>query len=50
MIMLGENFFLKDSKLDSCDIVHFKYAPIVSPDLEWSFSKYKALWIDNRKS
>ena len=46
MILLGENFLLKDS----CDIVHFKYAPIVSAEAESSFFMYKALLAENRKS
>jgi len=32
------------------DISSFKYAPIVSYDVERSFSKYKAMVCDNRKN
>lgn len=36
-------------ELTSNDIVYFKYAPIVSVDVERSFSTYKTLLADNRR-
>ncbi|KAF0719005.1 DUF659 domain-containing protein [Aphis craccivora] len=55
-ILDGEN----DSNLDdfiefpddysSDDIVYFKYAPITSVDVERSFSAYKTILSDNRRS
>ena len=32
------------------DLVHFRFAPITSVDVERSFSKYKNLLTDNRRS
>ncbi|XP_022166527.1 uncharacterized protein LOC111031049, partial [Myzus persicae] len=32
------------------DITYFKYAPITSTDVERSFSRYKTLLVDNRRS
>jgi len=32
------------------DITYFKYAPITSTDIERSFSRYKTLLVDNRRS
>lgn len=32
------------------DLAHFKFAPITSVDVEISFSKYKYLPSDNRRS
>jgi hypothetical protein len=38
------------AELSSEDISCFKYVPIVSADVERSFSKYKAMLRDNRRS
>jgi hypothetical protein len=36
--------------LSAEDLAHFKFAPITSVDVERSFSKYKYLLSDNRRS
>ena len=51
-ILSGESFsaFSIEEELTASDLVHFKYAPIVSADVERSFSKYKNVLSDNRRS
>jgi hypothetical protein len=50
-ILTGESFStLNIEELTASDLVHFKYAPIVSADVERSFSKYKNVLSDNRRS
>lgn len=36
--------------LNTADFAHFQFAPITSVDVERSFSKYKNLLSDNRRS
>ena len=43
---LGE----EDPALDSNDVTLFKYAPLTSCDVEGSFSMYKKILSDNRRS
>jgi hypothetical protein len=43
---LGE----EDPALDSNDVTLFKYAPLTSCDVERSFSMYKKILSDNRRS
>jgi len=38
----------EDEELSVEDLSNFKYAPIVSCDVERSFSKYKSMLRDNR--
>ncbi|KAF0715867.1 DUF659 domain-containing protein, partial [Aphis craccivora] len=45
--ILNQNF---PDDLNNSDIAHFKFAPITSVDVERSFSKYKNLLSDNRRS
>jgi len=40
--------FLDDFSAD--DLIHFRFAPITSVDVERSFSKYKNVLTDNRRS
>ena len=46
----GENFSLADSELNPGDIACFQYAPIVSGEVERSFSIYNSVLADNRQS
>jgi hypothetical protein len=39
-----------DPELSSNDFTFFKYAPITSCDVERSFSRYKTMLSDNRRS
>jgi hypothetical protein len=48
-VLMGE-FSITEIKLTSSDLVYFKYAPIASVDVERSFSKYKNVLADNRRS
>jgi hypothetical protein len=43
---LGED----DPALDSKDVTLFKYAPLTSCDVDRSFSQYKKILSDNRRS
>jgi len=45
--VLNQNF---PDDLNNSDIAHFQFAPITSVDVEKSFSKYKNLLSDNRRS
>ena len=56
---LGHIFEVLDSEsfdiscieeLTAGDLVYFKYAPVVSMDVERSFSRYKNVLCDNRRS
>ncbi|PNF19043.1 hypothetical protein B7P43_G11713 [Cryptotermes secundus] len=49
-ILSGESFsaFSIEEELTASDLVHFKYAPVVSADVERSFSKYKNVLSDSR--
>lgn len=51
-ILSGENFSIGElpGDLNPSDIVYFKYAPIVTVEVERSFSMYKSLLRDNRQS
>jgi hypothetical protein len=51
-ILTGESFstFNIEEELPASDLVHLKYTPIVSADVERSFSKYKNVFSDNRRS
>lgn len=51
-VLTGEDFSMTDieEELTSSDIVCFKYAPIASVDVERSFSMYKNVLADNRRS
>jgi hypothetical protein len=51
-ILIGESFSTLNivEELTARDLVHFKYAPIVSADVERSLSKYKNVLSDNRRS
>lgn len=51
-VLMGEDFSTTDieEELTSSDLVHFKYAPIASVDVERSFSMYKNVLADNRRS
>jgi hypothetical protein len=42
---LGE----EDTTLDSNDVTLFKYAPLISRDVQRSFSMYKEILSDNRR-
>lgn len=46
----GENFSLPDCELNPGDIACFQFAPIVSVEVERSFSIYKSVLADNRQS
>jgi hypothetical protein len=50
-IVTGESFstFIIE-ELTASDLVHLKYAPIMSADVENCFSKYKHVLSDNRRS
>jgi hypothetical protein len=50
-VLTGESFDTSciEEELTAADLVHFKYAPIVSTDVERSFSKYKTVLPDNRR-
>ena len=43
----GENFSLADCELNPEDIACFQYAPILSVEVERSFSIYKSVLADN---
>lgn len=51
-ILNGENVLNQNfpDDLNNSDIAHFQFAPITSVDVERSFSKYKNLLSDNRRS
>lgn len=51
-VISGETFSLGAIECDlvTSDIVYFKYAPIVSVEVERTFSMYKVLLADNRQS
>lgn len=51
-VLSGEKFSLGElpGDLEASDIVYFKYAPLVSVQVERSFSMYKAMLADNRES
>jgi len=51
-ILCGKEVELDNSELelDASDLTCFKYAPVTSCDVERSFSKYKAIVSDNRRS
>ena len=51
-VLTGQNFNRSgfEEELASSDLAYFKYAPIVSADVERSFSKYKNVLADNRCS
>ena len=51
-ILSGEEFRMDnfEENLTVSDIVFFKYAPITSVEVERSFSKYKTVLADNRRS
>lgn len=51
-ILSGKEFKMDifDEDLTASDIVFFKYAPITSVEVERSFSKYKTVLADNRRS
>jgi hypothetical protein len=46
----GETLGEEDPALDSNDVTLFKYAPLTSFDVERSFSMYKKILSDNRRS
>ncbi|PNF17918.1 hypothetical protein B7P43_G02195 [Cryptotermes secundus] len=50
-ILTGECFsaFSTEEELTASDLVHFKYAPTVSADVERSFSKYKNVLSDKER-
>lgn len=51
-ILTGEVFILVGlpENLSSHDLLYYKYMPITSVDVERSFSRYKNLLTDNRRS
>ena len=51
-ILCGKEVEFDNSELelDASDLTCFKYAPVTSCDVERSFSKYKAIVSDNRRS
>lgn len=51
-ILSGENYSMDgiEEDLTANELPHFKYAPITSVDVERSFSRYKNLLADNRRS
>ena len=46
----GENVSLADCELNPGDTACFQYAPIVSVEVERTFSIYKSVLADNRQS
>jgi hypothetical protein len=50
-ILTGESFNTSHiEELTASDLVHSKYTPVVSADVETSFSKYNNVLSDNRRS
>ena len=51
-VLTGESFDISciEQELTAGDFVYFKYAPVVSADVERSFSRYKNVLSENRRS
>ena len=51
-VLAGESFdiFCIEEELTAGDLLYFQYAPVVSVDVERSFSRYKNVLSDNRRS
>lgn len=51
-ILNGQNEYMDGLPADICsgDILFFKFAPITSVDEEYSFSKYRYILVDDRRS
>lgn len=49
-VLSGKKYSFVEEELEAGDICCFKYAPVSSVDVERTFSMYKSLLVDNRRS